>query len=282
MDSRPIGIFDSGVGGLTVVKEVMRILPNERIVYFGDMARVPYGTKSKETVTKYSSQIIRFLCTCDVKAIIVACNTVSSNCVERLRADFPDLPIVEVVTPGVAMAASATKNGNIGVIGTQATVTSEKYRDLLLQVNPNFHIFSKACTLFVPLVEEGWADTDIARQTAEIYLKPLLHKNIDTLILGCTHYPLLTETLRKVVGNNIALINPAEEASRTIVNILAKYDLFADGATDISTDKLKRNEHPKPQHTYYVSDSAERFAKLAGIFLGQSIAAVSTIRIENY
>ncbi len=283
-DSRPIGIFDSGIGGLTVVKAVIDVLPHESIIYFGDMARVPYGTKSKETVTHYAAQIIRFLHSCEVKMIVIACNTVSSNCVEELRANFPDMPIVEVVSPGVRMALAATTNKTIGVIGTQATVNSHKYRDLLLRADPELNVIEAACTLFVPIVEEGWADTKIAKDIATTYLKPLLKQKIDTLILGCTHYPLLTNTIAKVVGPGVKLIDPAEETAQETATLLAKYDLFADVGVmpcfESSCSKpLPRNV---PRYTFCVSDSAERFGTSAGIFLGDPVRQVRVIPIENY
>ena len=269
-DNRPIGIFDSGVGGLTVVKEVMRTLPDESIVYFGDMARVPYGTKSKETVTRYATQIIRFLCENNVKSVIIACNTVSSNCVEELRAKFPNLPIVEVVSPGVTMALRTTRNGIIGVVGTTATINSHKYRDLLQAANPKLQVFGTACNLFVPLVEEGWADHEVTERVAREYVQPLLDQGIDSLILGCTHYPLLTGTLSRVVADaGVTLINPAEEAARQMGEILKNSDLSAPGTS-------------APSHRFCVSDSAERFRKLAGIFLGRDISEVETVTIESY
>ena len=196
MDNRPIGIFDSGVGGLTVVKQIIKALPNEDIIYFGDTARVPYGSKTKETVTNFSAQIIRFLLSKNVKTIIIACNTVSSNSYDELIKMF-DLPIIEVVTPGVEACLNATKNKIVGIIGTEATVKSGAYEKKIRQKDNNIKVYSKACPLFVPLAEEGWTDNDISRQTAEIYLRDLTEKNIDSIILGCTHYPLLKKSSAK-------------------------------------------------------------------------------------
>ena len=268
MDCRPIGIFDSGVGGLTVVKEVMENLAGESIVYFGDTARVPYGSKSKKTVTKFSAQIIRFLLTQDVKAIIIACNTVSSNSIEELRNIFPNVPIVEVVGPGVHMALHTTKTGVIGVVGTQATIASNKYPQLLLEKNENLKVYGKACPLFVPLVEDGWANHDVAYQVVGEYLRPLLAKNIDSLILGCTHYPMLADTIKKVVGDQVELINPAEEAAKRMQDIL------------ITNHMTSSNE--TPEYRFYVSDSEERFKEMAQIFLHNPIEHIETIAIEEY
>lgn len=268
MDNRPIGIFDSGVGGLTVVKEVMNNLAGESIVYFGDTARVPYGSKSKQTVTKFSAQIIRFLIEKDVKAIIIACNTVSSNSIEELREIFPDIPMIEVVGPGVSMALSTTKTGIIGVIGTQATIQSNKYPELLLVHNEALKVYGKACPLFVPLVEDGWADHEVAYQVTKEYLTPLLEKNIDSLILGCTHYPMLARTIKKVVGSGVELINPAEEASKRMEEILIRNNM----ASVLKT----------PDYRFYVSDSKERFKEMAQIFLHRPIEHIDTVDIEEY
>ncbi|MDF2613485.1 MAG: glutamate racemase [Clostridia bacterium] len=268
MDSRPIGIFDSGVGGLTVVKEVMNNLAGESIVYFGDTARVPYGSKSKQTVTRFSAQIIRFLLSQDVKAIIIACNTVSSNSIEELREMFPDIPMVEVVGPGVHMALRTTRSGKIGVVGTQATIASHKYPELLIEQNEALEVYGKACPLFVPLVEDGWANHNVAFEVVAEYLKPLLEKNIDSLILGCTHYPMLTHTIKKVVGDQVELINPAEEAAKRMEDILVKNNMTSDDE--------------KPEYKFYVSDSEERFKEMAQIFLHKPIEHIATVPIEEY
>lgn len=215
MDKRPIGIFDSGVGGLTVVKQVMKVMPNEDIVYFGDTARVPYGPKSKETVTKFSKQNIRFLLTKDVKAIIVACNTASSNSLEELRDAF-DVPIFGVVVPGVEEALHSSRNKKIGVIGTVATVRSKAYEKLICEQDAQIQVFSKACPLFVPLAEEAWTDNEVARLTAETYLDELLKQGIDSLVLGCTHYPLLKRCIGGVVGDGVKLVDPAKATAKQV------------------------------------------------------------------
>lgn len=268
MDNRPIGIFDSGVGGLTVVKEVMERLENESIVYFGDTARVPYGSKSKETVTKFSAQIIRFLKKQDVKAIIIACNTVNSNCIEELRALFPDIPIEGVVEPGVRMALKATTNNKIGIIGTEATISSGKYPYLLKEQNPELEVFGKACPLFVPLVEEGWAGHPITKEVVQEYLLPLAQKDIDTLILGCTHYPMLSEVIGQVLGDKITLINPATEAAFNIKRLLK-----AQGKQSIT---------PGATYKFYVSDHTSRMQKMAQVFLDYPVEEVEKVDIEAY
>ena len=200
MDKRPIGIFDSGVGGLTVVKQIMKTLPNENIIYFGDTARLPYGTKSKKTVTKFSKQIVRFLLTKNVKAVIIACNTASSNSLEELRQTF-DIPIFGVIVPGVEEAIHCTKNKKVGIIGTTSTIRSKAYETLLAQADSSIEVYAKPCPLFVSLVEEGWTENMVAKLTAKNYLTDLIEKEIDSLVLGCTHYPLLKRCIGETVGN---------------------------------------------------------------------------------
>ena len=197
----PIGVFDSGVGGLTVVREIMRNLPEERIVYFGDTARVPYGSKSQATVLRYSRQIVRFLRTQNVKAIVVACNTASALALDTIENEI-DLPILGVVKPGASMAVTATRNKRIGVIATESTIHSHLYRKLIQAEDPEITVFGKACPLFVPLVEEGWTRDPITVEVAKRYLAELLEKDIDTLIMGCTHYPLLRSLLRGHSGRS--------------------------------------------------------------------------------
>ncbi len=268
MDNRPIGIFDSGVGGLTVVKEVMKQLPNESIIYFGDTARVPYGSKSKETVTKFSAQIIRFLKEQDVKAIIIACNTANSNSIEALRQTFQDIPIVGVVEPGAYMAVQTTRNCKVGVIGTEATIASEKYPQLLKKHNPHIEVYTKACPLFVPLVEEGWTTHHVTKEIISEYLQPLVAEQIDTLILGCTHYPMLAEAITSVIGTDIILINPAQEAAERMCKLLDKTQTAAgEGYTD---------------YRFYVSDHPTRMENMASLFLGHEVEEVHKVDIECY
>lgn len=271
MYDQPIGIFDSGLGGLTVVKEVMHQLPCESIIYFGDTARVPYGNKSKQTVTKFSAQIIRFLQTKGVKAIIIACNTVSSNSIEDLRKMFPHLLIEGVVEPGVKMALETTQTGRIGIIGTEATIRSNKYPSLIKESRPNTRVFSKACPLFVPLVEDNWSNHHVAQLVAKEYLSPLLDQDIDTLILGCTHYPLLTDAIQQLVGEDVSLVNPAQEAAYKIEAILK-----AEGRLALCENT--------PGYEFYVSDHTSQFEQMAKEFLNKSVLMnkVEKIDIERF
>lgn len=268
MDSRPIGVFDSGVGGLTVVQEIMNQLPNEEIIYFGDTARVPYGSKSKETVTKYSKQIIRFLLTKNIKAIIIACNTASSNSLEEVRKTF-DIPIIGVVKPGAVMAYKTTKNKRIGIIGTEATIRSESYSKEIKKHDKEIETFSVPCPLFVPLAEEGWTDNEISYLVAKKYLEPFADLEIDTLVLGCTHYPLLKDVIQNVVGNKVQLINPALETAKDLKELL-------------SAGNALREDKTAPNHSFYVSDNTSKFEQIAAIALKKSIPQVEIIDIEQY
>lgn len=268
MDQRPIGIFDSGVGGLTVVQEIMNQLPNEEIIYFGDTARVPYGSKSKETVTKYSKQIIRFLLTKNIKAIIIACNTASSNSLEEVKKTF-DIPIIGVVEPGAIMAYENTKNNRIGIIGTEATIRSKSYTNAIKRHNKKIITFSFPCPLFVPLAEEGWTNNEISYLVAKKYLEQFSNKEIDTLVLGCTHYPLLKEVIQDVVGVNVNLINPALEAAKDLKKLL------------FSSNCLREGER-LPNHSFYVSDNTTKFEQIAAIALKKSIPSAKIIDIEQY
>ena len=216
----PIGVFDSGVGGLTVAREIMRNLPSEKIVYFGDTARVPYGSKSKETVIRYSRQIIRFLQEQQVKAIVIACNTASAFALDAVRDEF-DLPIIGVIEPGAKVAAAQTRNKKVGVIGTVGTIGTGIHAEYLKSLDPEITVYGKACPLFVPLVEEGWLHDPVTDEVVARYLKELQEKDIDTLILGCTHYPLLRSTIRKIMGDQVCLVNPAYETARELKQLLA-------------------------------------------------------------
>jgi len=268
MDNRPIGVFDSGVGGLTVVKELMEQLPNESIVYFGDTARVPYGTKSKETVTKFSFQNIRFLMSKGVKAVVIACNTSSSSCLEEVQEAF-DIPIIGVILPGAETAVKVTKNGRIGVIGTERTISSGAYEKAIKRIRSDVKILNKACPLFVPIVEEGWADTEVAYLVAKEYLATLKEEDIDTLVMGCTHYPLLVNTLRKVMGEKVVLVNPAYETARSTKVALSELGL------DAASQNL-------PEYRYYVSDNPEKFAQIGENFLKKKLDHIEHIDIERY
>lgn len=245
MDTRAIGVFDSGVGGLTVVKQIMKVMPHENIVYFGDTARVPYGTKSKEAVTKYSKQNVRFLLSKDVKAIIVACNTASSNSLEELQECF-DVPLFGVVVPGVEEALRSTKNKRIGVIGTAGTVRSGAYERMLKERDADIQIFSKACPLFVPLAEEGWTENEVARQAAKNYLTELVELGIDSLVLGCTHYPLLKRCIGTTVGEAIKLVDPAKATAQRVMRFLAEHSLCNESSED-------------GEKQFYLSDRTDTF-----------------------
>ncbi len=251
-DNRPIGIFDSGVGGLTVVSEVMKTLPNEEIVYFGDTARVPYGSKSKETVTKFSRQIIQFLITKNVKLIIIACNTASSNSHSILTREF-ELPIIEVVSPGVTDALKLNPK-KVGIIGTEATVRSKAHENMLLEQNPKLEVFSKACPLFVPLAEEGWINNEVAQLTAKLYLEEFIQKEVDTILLGCTHYPLLKDCIRQTVGEKVNIVNPAVATAYKTKEFLEE-------------NNMVRKSYDLPQHNFYVSDNTKKFDVVCGMVL---------------
>jgi len=267
MDNRPIGVFDSGLGGLTVVKELMKVLPGEDIIYFGDTARIPYGTRSKEMVTRYSSQSIRFLLSKNVKLAVIACNTASASSFEYLKNTF-DLPLVGVIQPGAEAAAAATENGKIGVIGTSGTIRSQAYPNAIRAINSDITVYDQACSLFVPIVEEGWGDTEIARLTAERYLHGLKQRGIDTLVLGCTHYPLLEKTISDIMGPDVRLINPA-------VNTALKVKEILDGNGQLNFEKKKAGIE------FYVSDFGQGFQTIGGRFLGKEIHA-ECIDIEQY
>ncbi len=268
----PIGVFDSGVGGLTVAREIMRQIPNEKIVYFGDTARVPYGSKSRETVTRYSRQIVRFLQTQQVKAIVVACNTASAYApLEEIEAET-GIPIIGVVKPGAKTASEATRNGKVGIIGTEATVHSEIYTQYIQQLNPQVNVVGKACPLFVPLVEEGLLEDPVTDEIAKRYLSELIDIDIDTLILGCTHYPLIRSTVGRIMGEHVTLVNPAYETARELKRLLQSKDMLND-----CTPKLGDN-----RYQFFVSDAAEKFQKFANSIIKYGILTAKIINIEEY
>lgn len=268
MDNRPIGVFDSGVGGLTVVKQIIKVLPNENLVYFGDTARVPYGGKSKATVTKFSEQIIRFLKTKNVKAIVIACNTVSSNCYESLSETFPDLPIIEVVTPGVESCLAATKNKKVGLIATQGTVNSGAYEKRLKNADSEIQVYKKACPLFVPLAEEGWTNNEVARLTVKEYLRELVDKHIDSIILGCTHYPLLKACIGEFVGENVTIVDPAKATAVRLREFLESHNMLTDNVGE-------------GKREFYVSDEYANFDKICKNVLNYTCKA-EKVDIEKY
>ncbi|MBD5444895.1 MAG: glutamate racemase [Lachnospiraceae bacterium] len=267
----PIGVFDSGVGGLTVAREIMRQLPNERIVYFGDTARVPYGNKSKETVTRFSRQIVRFLQMQDVKAIVVACNTASAYALDELEQEV-DIPIIGVVKPGAKTAIEATHNGKIGVIATQATISSGIYKRYIEENDMSVSVVEKACPLFVPLVEEGLWEDPVTDEIARRYLSELIDIDIDTLILGCTHYPLIRSTVGRIMGDKVTLVNPAYETARELKELLIKEDLESDKRPELGTELYR----------FFVSDAAEKFQKFANSIIPYGILSAKTINIEEF
>lgn len=268
----PIGVFDSGVGGLTVAREIMRQMPEERLVYFGDTARLPYGSKSKDTVIHYSEQIIRFLRTKEVKAIVIACNTASSFALDAVRR-VEDIPIIGVINAGARAAVSATKNGKIGVIGTEGTINSGTYGQVLSEMEPGVEVFGKACPLFVPLVEEGLLHDSVTDEIASRYLAVLKEKYIDTLVLGCTHYPLLRSTLARLMGNDVTLVNPAYETAVQLKTLLKSMEMDCDEGQNLPLEEKYR---------FYVSDMAEKFRAFATAILPEEVKETLQINIEEY
>lgn len=263
-DSRPIGVFDSGVGGLTVVSRIREMLPREEIVYFGDTARVPYGTKSRRTVTRFSVENVEFLMTHDVKLIVVACNTASSLSLDFLKRCFK-VPIIGVIEPGAKEAVSVTRSFRIGVIGTNATISSGAYEKEIKRISPRNTVFAQSCPLFVPLVEEGWAKNGVAGTIASIYLKPLKAKKIDTLILGCTHYPLLKNVIGKAMGRTVRLVDSARAVAKEAHLILDSAGLMNSSSKGVT------------RHRFFVSDEPERFAKIGEKFLKKRISCVKRV-----
>jgi len=261
--AEPIGVFDSGVGGLTVVSALMRRLPAESILYLGDTARLPYGDKSPRTVRRYTRRNVDFLMARGVKAVVVACNTASALALEDL--EYP-LPVWGVIEPGAATAVAETR-GRIGVIATESTIRSDAYSRAIRRLAPESEVLSRACPLFVPLVEEGWYEDDpIAEQIAERYLTPLLDAGIDTLVLACTHYPLLVPVLRRVAGDGVRLVDSAEAVAGQVARQLAARGLAANGGD--------------PRHHFCVTDSGEHFARVAEDLLAHSLTAPSGVSLE--
>lgn len=271
--SAPIGVFDSGVGGLTVAREIMRQMPNERIVYFGDTARVPYGSKSGETILKYSQQIVRFLLEQDVKAIAVACNTASAYALESLEKTTP-VPIIGVIKPGAKTAAQTTRNGKIGVIGTEGTISSGIYPSYIRELQPEARVLGKACPLFVPLVEEGLWEDPVTDEIARRYLTELMDEGIDTLILGCTHYPLIRKTIGRIVGEEVTLVNPAYETAMELKELLAENDLLAEGRPALGSGEN--------QYRFYVSDMAQKFIRFANSIIKYGVLSAKKVQIDKY
>lgn len=260
MDTRPIGIWDSGLGGLTVARQVAARLPAERILYFGDTARVPYGSKGEETVRRFARENSAFLLEREVKLMVVACNTASALALSVLRDELP-VPVLGVIEPGAEAAVAATRSGIVGVIGTQATVASGAYSAAMMGLRGGLSVEAHACPLFVPFVEEGWTDHAATRLVAEEYLAPLKKAGVDTLVLGCTHYPLLSPLLAELMGEGVRLVDSAEETARSVAERLTADDALApegEGALDC-----------------FVSDLPLRFRQVGERFLGRSIDSVS-------
>ncbi|MCL2350040.1 MAG: glutamate racemase [Defluviitaleaceae bacterium] len=256
-DNRPIGIFDSGVGGLTVAKQVMAQLPNEQIIYFGDCLRVPYGEKSSEELAGFSRDIINFLLSKDAKAIIVACGTISSRIFDLVKTFAPNgIPIFGMLEPGVRAALDATRSGNIGIIATEGSINSRGFENAIVRANPNANVTGVACPLFPHLVEEGWFDNAVADMTAQIYMEDFGSKNIDTLLLGCTHYPLLSSSIAKALPAHVVLVDPAAQ----LVKELAQ--------------TISHAENRSSSHEYYVSGKKDRFDKVAKAILGHGISSI--------
>lgn len=266
--NNPIGVFDSGVGGLTVARELMRQLPNEDLVYFGDTARVPYGSKSKKTVLKYSRQIVRFLRTKEVKAIVVACNTASALALDEIAEEI-DIPIIGVVKPGAKMAVETTKTGNVGVIGTESTIKSGIYNDYIRELNSEVTVVSKACPLFVSLVEEGLLEDRVTDDIVGRYLQEMKEYKVDALVLGCTHYPLIRNTIKRFMGESVHLVNPAFETAKSLKELLAEQNI------------LNMNTH-RPEYEYYVSDGVDKFISFADTVLPCHVADTKVVDIESY
>ena len=261
----PIGIFDSGIGGLTVAKAIVEALPNEDIVYFGDTARVPYGIKSQDTVKEYALEITRFLLQQNVKMIVIACNTVSASAKQDILNLAGDIPVLDVITSGTEAALTHPKNKHIGVIGTLATVNSKAYETAIHSNDPDVTVTQHACPLLVPLAEEGWVDNEIAIKTLDTYLQPFIDHDVDSLILGCTHYPLFKSSIQQVLHEpGIQIVDSAESIARTTRQTLTNLDCL--------------NEEGGAFHCY-VSDRPQRFQELAERFLGRDISDVRVVHL---
>jgi glutamate racemase len=266
MKEKPLGIFDSGIGGLTVLREIIGLLPQEDTIYLGDTARVPYGTKSKETVERYSLETADFLLKHNIKLLVVACNTASSYALPALKERL-NIPVIGVIEPGAKLAVGATRTKRVGIIGTEGTMKSGSYFDAIKAVNPTVVVFMKACPLFVPLAEEGWTQNDAALITAKNYLEGLKEENIDTLVLGCTHYPLLKETIAGVMGEGVKLIDSAIATAFEVQTVLKDHNLLREG---------KR----APQRRFFVTDSPERFTSVGKKFFDEGPLDAELVRVE--
>jgi glutamate racemase len=262
--SYPIGVFDSGIGGLTVVRALMERLPFENIIYFGDTARVPYGVKSEETITAFASQITNFLLHKEVKLLIIACNTMAAVAYQAVKNLSP-VPVLDVIEAGARKAAEETATKQVGVIGTPATINSNAYARAIHRYDPDIRVFSKACPLFVPLVEEGWWHHPVTQLTAQEYLRPVLAEHIDTLVLGCTHYPVIKALIREIVGNDIRLVDSAEAMADITANLLQDMN-------------LGNSQQNPPDYRFYVTDVPYHFQTIGEGLLGRTLSHVELVK----
>ncbi|MEW6507561.1 MAG: glutamate racemase [Bacteroidota bacterium] len=263
----PIGFFDSGIGGLTVVKAVSQLLPNENIVYFGDTARVPYGSKSNDTVVEYSLQAANFLLRKNIKLLVVACNTASSVALKDLKR-FLTIPVIGMIEPGSKLALRESKNGKIGIIGTNATINNKAYSQEIKKLNPKIKVYEKACPLFVPIAEEGWIDHAATRMIAKEYLAELKTKKIDSLVLGCTHYPILKDVIQKEIGKSVKLVDSGTPAARLVEEYL-------------NGRGLRNNSNQIGKKEFYVSDIPSKFRDMAERFLGKKITHLHKVELDE-
>lgn len=270
---RPIGIFDSGVGGLTVAHEVFRMLPSEDVVYFGDVGRSPYGGRSKEIIMKFTAQDVAFLMEHKVKFIICACNTASAVALDEIARNYT-IKMIGVIDPGALAAVERTRTGRIGVIGTNATINSNSYAKMIHQLDPKLKVFSLACPLFVPLAEEGYIDKEASYLIARDYLTTMLDVQVDTLILGCTHYPLLEHVIADVMGDSVTLINSGKETARVALQALAEANLL--------NSQAAQSPSPEGDHKFFVSDVPDKFTQVATRFLGRTVDNVTRVDVSGY
>ena len=266
-DNRPIGVFDSGIGGLTVAKEIFNLLPNESVVYFGDTARVPYGPKSPATVLRYSREAAAFLMSKDIKALVIACNTATAHAAEALSEELP-VPVIGVVEPGARTAARTTESGRIGVIGTAGTIASGAYDLAVRRLVDDARVYAQPCPLFVPLIEEGWQHHEATKLVAAEYLEPLHEVDIDVLILGCTHYPLLADVIQETLGPDVRLVDSAHETAIELRQVLK------------DSQQLRADVEP-PFHMFFASDSPMRFREVGSRFLGGKVVDVEKVVVEG-
>ncbi|HOP07997.1 MAG TPA: glutamate racemase [candidate division Zixibacteria bacterium] len=267
--NRPIGVFDSGVGGLTVAREVFKLLPQEDVVYFGDVGRTPYGPRSKEIIIQFTRQDVAFLMEHNVKFIISACNSVSSVALDTVREEF-EVEMIGVIEPGARAAVEKTRTGRVGVIGTNATIGSDAYAKMIHDLDDRIKVFSLACPLFVPLAEEGYIEKEGTYMIARDYLQMMHDVDVDTLVLGCTHYPLLKEVIAEVMGDKVTLIGSGDETARAARDMLARAGLLRNGSGR------------KGSHKYFVSDVPEKFMQLATRFLGSPPERITRVDISRY